>query len=181
MPSTLEKKTFFTVGLFSIITLIIIAAIIWPTVSYITRLNQDTADLRMYLEKKYESTKNFRTNIKRVEEIKNEIIDYPDYSFKPGDELALITSLENIAAEEKVSQKIISSNLDKITNNQVNIQLSTAGSYQQNLNYLNRLEKMGYFINLEEINFTPIINVNSTNSTSTPTNLDLKMSIYAIQ
>ena len=77
--------------------------------------------------------------------------DYDRYIFHSGNELNLITDLENIAIKNKVAQKIESSNLDNITNNTVVLTLKTSGTYSNVLNFLADLENYNYFLQMKKI------------------------------
>ncbi|KKP59538.1 MAG: hypothetical protein UR53_C0001G0038 [Candidatus Magasanikbacteria bacterium GW2011_GWC2_34_16] len=180
MRLNLEKRTLLIVSAFSLTASLIIFAIILPTVNYINKLNTDTADLRNYLEKKYEKTIRLRTSVEDIQNIKQATTDYPQYIFNTGNELKLITTFENLAQKNKVDQKIENSNLDRITNQRITLNLNINGSYNNILNYLADLENLNYFIIVEQLQMSPL--VDRFNPTSTTTvNLHLNLSLYASQ
>jgi Tfp pilus assembly protein PilO len=181
MHLNIEKQTIVTVGIFSGIILLIVLGIIIPTARYITRLNNETATLKEYLERKYEATTHLRSSIKQIEEIKLAVNEYPKYFFKPGDELALITALENIANKNKVTQRIENSNLDQKASESIKVSLSVNGKYEKTLNYLSDLEKLNYFINIEKIQLTSAGLKPGESASSTLANLYLDFSLYVNQ
>jgi len=178
MRLNIEKQTIVTVGVFSAIILLIVAGIIVPTAGYIKKLNDETTNLKNYLERKYESTVHLKSSIKKIEEIKSIVDEYPKYFFRPGDELVLITALENTATKNKVTQKIENSNLDQKNIDQVKITLSVSGDYENVLNYIADLEQLKYFINLEKIQITSGGTKPGSTTSSAPTNLYLGLNLY---
>lgn len=178
MRLNIEKQTIVTVGVFSFIILLIVVGVIVPTAGYIKKLNDETTNLKNYLEKKYESTVHLKSSIKKIEEIKSIVDEYPNYFFKPGDELALITALENIATKNKVTQKVENSNLDQKTNDWVKMTLSVSGGYDNVLKYMADLEQLKYFINIEKIQLTSGGTKPNEIVSSTPTNLYFGLNIY---
>jgi|GEM_PF-1357992 len=181
MRLNIEKQTMLTVGIFSGIIIVIVLCVILPTARYIKLLNNETAQLKEYLEKKYENTTNLRSSIKKIEEIKSVVEGYPQYFFKQGDELKLITTLENIALKNKVTQKIESSNLDQPNHNPVKMTVAINGDYERVLRYMTDLEKLNYFINTERIQLGAAGLKPGENASSTPTNLYLDLSLYEAQ
>lgn len=178
MRLNIEKQTIVIVSVFSGIILLIVVGVIIPTTQYIKRLNDETTTLKNYLEKKYETTAHLRSSVKQIEEIKLAVTEYPQYLFKPGDELILITALENIANKNKVTQKIESSNLDQKASDLIKVSLSVNGKYENTLKYLSDLEKSNYFINIEKIQLTNAGTKPGESTSSTPTNLYLNFSLY---
>jgi len=181
MRLNLEKQTILLVGIFATVIITIILGIILPTVKYIKKLNDETTALKEYLEKKYQNTINLRTSIKKIEEIKTIVAEYPNYFFNPGDELKLITTLETIATQNKVNQKIENTNLDQPNHNPIKITLTISGNYNQVLKYLADLEKINYYINVENIQLTNANKPKEENTSTTPTNLYLDLSLYEVK
>ncbi len=172
MKLNTEKRTIIILTIFSVITLIIIFQIIFPTIRYIKNLEQDTNNLREYLEKKYENTKTIRTSKKKIEEIKSTVAKYPDYLFYHGDELKLITTLENIATRNQIIQKIDNSNLDKL-DDKLNLSLTLNGDYQNILKYLSALEKENYYFIITNLQLSSAFSPQNNNTNATIMNLDL--------
>ncbi|MEK7212872.1 MAG: hypothetical protein AAB678_00340 [Patescibacteria group bacterium] len=148
------KKAEASVAIFALLV-VIIAGIIWPTVGYIGKINNDTSDLRIYLEKKYESAKSLKKSVKKIDEVRAGVESFPQHLFHPGDELKLITILENLAAENKINQRVVNSNLDKLTGEAVRVSLIVAGDYQNFWRYLRQFEKLGLFLNIERLYLVP--------------------------
>lgn len=178
MKLNLEKKTIAVVIMFAVFCLGIIFGIIWPAVAKIRELNKQTGEIRAYLEQKYENTKNMRASKQKIEEIKIAAAEYPNFLFKTGNELSLITTMEDIAAKNKIKQKIENSNIDKITDQQIKISLNIEGTYLNVLNYLTDIENLNYFLNVRQLNFTPGAGATDKNS---PASLRLDLSLFVNQ
>jgi Tfp pilus assembly protein PilO len=107
------------------------------------------------LNKKRLTAENLRENLALAKDVKTQIADYDKLLLPPGNELELITDLENIAMKNKVSQRIIGSNLDNCTNGKIEITVSILGGYADVLRYVSDLEKYKYLITVEHIDFSP--------------------------
>mgnify|MGYP003395131066 CR=1 FL=1 len=174
MKTALEKKIIITVSVLAALVLTISAAIIWPTVQKIRAMNRDTENLLRYLETKYENARNLRSSLKKARDIKEEVLGFENYIFKKGDELKLITHLENIASQNGLTEKIETSNLAIITGQKAEMSLLISGDYQKILSYLADLENSNYFININKIYITPIFD---RASGALGRNVDLHISI----
>lgn len=150
-----EKKIITAVSFSGLLALAIALAVIWPTANYIKKINDETYNLRSYLEKKYENVIHLRSAVKNITAVKETVASFTGHIFHAGEELKLITELENIAARNHVTQKIDSSNIDKITDNRISIGLSASGNYRDLLRYLADLEQSPYFLNIEDLIFSP--------------------------
>lgn len=181
MRLNIEKQTIVTVGVFSGVILLILLGVIIPTAQYIKRLNDETTELKNYLERKYETTAHLRSSIKKIEEIKLTVDEYSQYFFRPGDELLLITALENIANKNKVTQKIENSNLDQKSSDLIKVSLLISGDYEKTLGYLSDLEKLNYFLNIEKVQISSAGTRAGESVSTTPTNLYLDFSLYVNQ
>lgn len=146
-----------------------------PTIRYIQNLNDDMSRLREYLEKKYENTRAIRSSKKMIDEMDSVVVSYPDYLFFKGDELKLITLLENLATTNNITQKIDNSNLDSIKGDTVNISLSLSGNYENILKYLSALEKEKYFFTVSTLRISSAYTLQNNNQKATTMNLDLML------
>jgi Tfp pilus assembly protein PilO len=173
MRLNFEKRVLFHVLFFCAIITVIGGAVIWPTVVYIRNLNRDSYELRVYMEKRYESTKNMRFSRQKTEEIKEEVQSFSKLIFRATDQLDLITSLENIAGRHNITQKIANLNLDEKTK-LLNISLTTSGSYDDSWRYLADIEKINYFLQIDKLTFSPIFE-RTEQSSSTKMLIDLKL------
>lgn len=168
----LEKRTLLILTLFFLGTIVIIGLLILPTISYIKNLSNDTGNLRDYLDKKYETNHSLLSYKQRIEEHRAAIEEYKNYIFFKGDELQLITKLENLADHHQVNQKINNTDLDK-SGNAVHISLTITGNYDNVLQYLSKLEKEIYFSKIKNLHLSPGFSTATDNPQATILNLDI--------
>ena len=175
MKINLEKKILINVSVFALTAMIIAGGIIWPTVNFINKINRETYNLRLDIEKKYENAHRMHAVLKQINQIKPEAEKFKQYLFKSGDELKLITMLENIATQNKINQKIESSDLDKKIGQQIHLVIAINGNYQNTLHYLSDLNQLPYFLNVEKLEFSP---ENVYGKATGNVNLRLNLSLY---
>ncbi|MFA6486458.1 MAG: GspMb/PilO family protein [Candidatus Magasanikbacteria bacterium] len=154
LSATREQKVISLVIAMAIAVAVILLGVIYPTVRYINRINQNTLELRQYLEKRLESVKRMHSSREKINEIKEPVERFNENLFFAGDELKLITELENLANHHRVEQKIENTNLDQANKQQINITLVTTGPYDTLLRYLADLEAENYFLNVTKINWS---------------------------
>ena len=171
-----EQKLLAFIGIGALLIIIIIGTILVPTTNYIRQADKDTFQLRQYLEKKYERSRSARASSKEIGLIKDEIPKFDQYIFHAGDELRLITLLEDIAADDDVTQKIGTNNLDHITNQHAEISLTLTGSYKNVLTYLADLEKLPYFITITHLSWSAA--ADQTNSNKSFVSLSIDFTLY---
>lgn len=177
MHLTLEKKIIAVIIVLAGIILLIVAAVVIPTLNQIKKLDQETYDLRVYLEKKYEHSVSARAALKQIDAIKIETDKVPGYLFHAGDALRLITELESIAAKNTIGQRVTRSNLDSMADDHMLVSLAITGSYQGVLNYLADLENVSYFITVKHLSLAPANTKNAATAT-TPVTMNLDISLY---
>ncbi len=168
-----EKRVIFHVLFFCAIIVLIGGAIIWPTVLYIRALNRDSYELRIYMEKRYESTKNMHFSRQKTSEIKEEVQNFSKFAFRATDQLELITTLENVANQHNITQKIDNLKLDDKTN-WLTVSLSATSKYDNAWRYLADLEKVNYFLQIDKLAFSPIFE-RTEQSSSTKMLIELKL------
>lgn len=127
------------------------------------------------LDKRHLNAENLRTNLAQVKEIGAQVTDYDEYFFTNGDELQLITDLESMAAKNKITQRIITSNLDNYQNNRISIEIGATGDYSDLLEYMNDLENYKYFLTIQKLDFQP----SGRSAEQTTASLRLTISLYA--
>ncbi|MFA5127677.1 MAG: hypothetical protein WC457_01560 [Patescibacteria group bacterium] len=131
------------------------------------------------LNKKRLTAENLRSNLALAKDVKTQIANYDSLLLPQSAELELITDLENIAAKNKVNQRIDASNLDNYTNGKIEITLNVSGTYTDVLKYISSLEQYKYLITIERIDFSPGAS-NPTDGNSQPrASSQIKISLYA--
>lgn len=178
MKLTLEKRTLLMIIIFALLTIAVIAGVIIPTVRSIQKAVTETQELRVYLEKRYERITNLRTSIKKINGIRAQVSTFPNHLFSRGQELELITTLEEMAANNNVTQKISKSNLDRLTDNRVTLSLNVTGSYARVLRFLTDLETLPYFLNITKLQLSYTATRLSQVGDEPPISLNLDLSLY---
>ena len=170
-------KIMITVSLLSVLALFIVGLIIVPTVRNIKVTSNETYELRVYMEKKYQESLRSRLTKKKIDDIREESINYDSYLFKKTDALKLIQHLETISQQIKVNQKINSTNLDQIQpGGKLQINITVNGSYLDVLEYINVMENTKYFFNIESLRIIP--NHDSSESVSSDATAYLILGLY---
>lgn len=129
------------------------------------------------MEQKYEQSLRLRITRKKLEEIKNSTANFRTFIFKAGDELKLITYLENLATKHHIIQTINNSTLDKVDGNRIaSISMSLTGNYADTLMYVAELEAANYFIYINSLRASPSF-IRSGEATSN-INLSITIELY---
>lgn len=180
MTLDLTKKTIILTLALTLLSLIIILGIFVPTLTYIKKTSDESYKLRLFMEQKYEQSLRLRVTRKKLEEIKNSSTDFYSFIFRPGDELKLITYLEDLSAKHHITQTIVNSTLDKTGGNRTaSISMNLTGSYENILMHIAELETSNYFIYINPLRITPVF---TKNGESTPaTSLSLTIELYVNQ
>src|SRR3989339_385788 len=179
MRLNFETKTkIFVTGLGIIMVVVIVGAIL-PTARDIYGINRDTLNLKNYLDQKYKNVMTLRRSSQKIDDIKKQTDIFSATLYHHGDELKLITFLENTATNNKLTQKIQAPNLDKPENKIIKLSLSLNGAYPDILKYLSDLEKAPYFLVLNRIQVsTASERIKRDVAVPANLNLDLEMQLY---
>lgn len=158
--------------IFFLTTTSVIIAVFLPTIRYIQNLSDETGSLREYLNKKYETNHSLLNFRQKIQEDKAAVEEYKNYLFFKGDELLLITKLENLSDQFQVNQKINSTDLDK-PGDTIHISMTVVGNYLNLLEYLLAIEKQVYFLHIKNLHLSPGFSVPTDNPQAAILNLDL--------
>ncbi|MDD4272068.1 MAG: hypothetical protein PHF50_04690 [Patescibacteria group bacterium] len=146
-----NKITASLIGFFLVI-LSLIYFIVVPTIKEIRAMGSAIEAQREDLEKKYikgQSLKRLTENLNKIEP-KLELLD--QIFINKNRELEFITSLENKAGKNQISQKINLNAPQKAENQnfqKTNLQIFTKGDFNKQFQYLMDLENLGYYINVK--------------------------------
>ena len=156
----LDLKNKITASLVGFIVIIssLVYFIVIPTIREIKEMGNVINAQREDLEKKYikgQSLRQLTENLSKIEP-KLELLD--QIFINKNRELEFITSLENEANKNQISQKINLSAPQKAENQnfqKTNLQLLTKGGFTKQLQYLVNLEHLSYYINVKLLELTP--------------------------
>ncbi len=136
--------------------LFVLTFIIHKAVKEIYTLNQAINQERAKLEEKYQKRKSARLTVENFNKIRKELPNLETSVIHAGDELNLVTSLEEAASKNNISQKINLSPREnkKDFGDRINITLNIDGSFQDFLRYLNDIERMKIMLIVDNINIS---------------------------
>lgn len=156
MKFTIRYKILIMVVSLGALALVIILGVIMPTITYINKIDRQTYELMVYLEKRYQSVARIRVSMRNFETIKEDIEDLNSRIFHAGDELKVITTLEDLSVKHKLTQKIESNELGNGANKNINFDITLDGTVKNLLSYLAELENNKYFLHVGHLQLTPI-------------------------
>ncbi len=178
MNKNFLKQTKFLIFLFLLLD-VLIGYGIYTAENMIQTKDREIKEYLTDLERKSRGSQNLKESLENVRNTKITMSDYDKYIFRAGKELDLITDLENIAIKNNVTQKIETSNLDKITNNTITMTLRITGKYIKVLEYLTDLENYNYFLQINSLDFNPIYDLkNPDDSDNSLVDLRLNLKLY---
>lgn len=180
----LKNKITASLAGFIIIILSLIYFIVIPTIKEIKAMGRAIEAQREDLEKKYikgQSLKQLTENLSKIEP-KLDLLD--QIFINKNRELEFITSLENEANKNRISQKINLSAPQKTENQnfqKTNLQLFTKGGFIKQLQYLANLEHLSYYINIKLLELSPAANgeqVKTDSQETSPTAGETNLNMY---
>lgn len=177
-----KTKLILTVAIILLAISGIAVFIIFPTIKNIKNISSKINDIRLDLEKKYDNRQNLRTIMARFKKIEQSSEKFSDIYVKKNEELKLITTLEEIAAKNKLEQNINTlayQNEEKKINgkeNEIDIQLQLTGDYINIIKYLYDLRRLPYYINTKSI---VIQDIKTLNANAMEKNNNVEAIIYA--
>ncbi|MBU1036745.1 hypothetical protein KKF32_01755 [Patescibacteria group bacterium] len=118
-----------------------------PNFKNIQKINSDLSSQRANLEQQFKAKKNLEEFLADYHSIKSEIPSYEQMFTKEGDELSLITIVENIAIKYNISQDItLGTQKERIDNHlkRMTFNLSVNGDFNNFVNYLLELKLLNY-------------------------------------
>jgi len=151
---TLKNKIIASLIGLALVILSLLYFIVIPTTREIKIMGNDIEAQRVDLEKKYikgQSLKQLTENLKKIEP-KLELLDKV-FVIK-NHELEFITTLENQANKNQISQKINLSPPQATENpglEKISLQLYAKGEFIKQLKYLMDLESLNYYINIKSL------------------------------
>lgn len=150
----LRNKISLSVTGFILSMILIVYYLIIPTINDIKKMGMEIEKQKIDLEEKYQkgqSIKKLAEDLKKIEPLVSQL---DNIYIDKANSLGLITDLEKIATENGVEQKI---NLVQTENNnnqyfqKIPIQLFVSGNFINQINYLEKIELLKYYINIQSL------------------------------
>ncbi len=181
----LKKKIFASIVIFILIIGGLIYFVVIPTIHDIKKMGKEIENQRIDLEQKYIKGQSLRQLTENLKKIEPQLVILDQIFIKQDYELEFITKLEEIAAQNNVSQTI---NLDTAKINKdknyqtLPLRLSARGNYKNIMNYLINLEALNYYINIDSMDlssaFTKLSATPEVQTTFSNINLTISANTY---
>ena len=153
----LKKKIFVSIVIFVLIIGGLIYLVIIPTINDIKKMGEEIEAQRIDLEQKYIKGQSLRQLTENLKEIEPQLIMLDQIFIKQDYELEFITKLEDIAAQNNISQTISldTAKINKEKSYQtLPLRLAARGNYKNMMNYLTNLEALDYYININSMDLS---------------------------
>jgi len=188
MNLNLKQKILLANGVIGLILLIIAVFIVGPSIRDILKLKSEINNIQSQLEERYQKTQKLKKSLKELTDIKQATTLMEQSLIKPGEEINLITTLENIATLHQINQTL---NLNLVDEGKLNLEKKDSrifpvyyrlsflneGTFLNHLAYLKELEQLPYYVIIENVNFDKRKNQQNTDNLS-PINLRFDAIIY---
>ncbi len=127
----------------------LVAFIIWPSVDDIKSLNQVIEGQQAELEQLYTKGRSIKQTLEEYRQVKPTVTTLNNIYVKRGEELKLITTLEQVAHDQGVQQDLTqASSGDEPQGNTLQLQLHVTGTLPKLITYLGALEALDYYLNI---------------------------------
>lgn len=179
---SLKEKIIGLNVLMIVIFVLIIFFVILPSSKEIDSIQTNIQDQYLELEKKYlkgQSLKKLNENLNKIEPQSKKL----DNIFIQSDnQLNFITMLEGIAKENQLTQKVdLGTPINLVSYKKIPLQINVQGNFYKQMAYLEKLESLEYYININSIELTPLSTLNGQNSESgsdEKTNMQLSVDTF---
>lgn len=150
LPSTPRQKIIITTSLTALTILALTAFITWPSIREIRRLNNEIDAQRLELEELYYKGQSLKETLEAYNKVKPTIGSLDRVYVERGQELSVITTLEQVADTTNVKQTIKTNETDKSTKT-MPLQLELMGDLAHIIRYLGGIEALDLYVNIDTI------------------------------
>lgn len=156
----------------NVIIILIICAVVFfvimPSINDIASMQSNIQSQYFDLEKKYLKGQNLRKLSENLNSIQPKMAKLDQIFISKDQELDFVTTLENLATKNNITQKISMSPPAMVSNySKTPIQIATTGNFNNQVNYLKSIEGLPYMINVKSIEITPVDANRDSNTTGT--------------
>jgi hypothetical protein len=132
--------------------------VLYPTLTHMYALSTDIRGLQSEREKEYTNTQAMRRTLRELDTVTAEVSQYANMAITTGDELSIITELEQLALEHSLSQTLGAS-YQATPDKEVRLPYYTFtfvlnGSFEDSMAYLRTLETRPYYVLIHSISLT---------------------------
>lgn len=156
---TIKNKLYFIISSTACV-FILVFFIILPSCRDIKKVSSEIRDEREYLEKLYLRGQHLKEVKKNFKDIEPHINDLEKIFIAPGEEVGFITSLENLAADKGIEQKLELENLPTAKSKgeerimpyeTLPLTITLQGTFPQLITYLIGLELLDYYVTINSL------------------------------
>lgn len=173
----------------AVLTIVLVLAsisigIIYPAIKKIGALKENIAKIQNEMEQKYENSQKLRRTMRELESTEIEVKKFTQATVKPGDELKIITELENLALKHSVDQTLSvsysgsNSNIKKSPTEYYELSFLNNAFFEDHIQYLGDLEKLPYYVIIKGIGLEKRQGSITSNTEKTPVTLSFNAKIY---
>lgn len=152
-----KKMLILTIVFFVFVVIVSIFFIMIPNTKLIKESSDQITKERVQLEASLNKIKNPEDLKNGVEKLELRINSMEDNFMNKGNELELIKILEDIALKNNIIQSISPENSKQDANlafQAMNIRLSVSGNFKNIIDYIQDIETLKYYININSMSFT---------------------------
>jgi len=151
MKFTLQQRIFGFIGVILAAILVVTCLIVWPSIKKIYNLKTDIDVIENDIEQRYLNSLKLKRTMRELEEIKTQAAKYKQATIKKGEELQVITALENIANTNNIEQNLNASLAEGERSYQFS--LLNNGTFANHIKYLQALETLPYYMIIRDVKF----------------------------
>ncbi len=136
--------------------LLVIGAVITPSIRYITSIRHQIETTEAQLEEQYQKIRLLKKSINELNTIKKEIAPFEHIMVEKGQELRVIRELEQTALANNIKQDLGVSFTEKapgIKHGYYTFSFKCQGEYQDLMNHLYALEQLPYYVIIDALEF----------------------------
>lgn len=139
--------------------------IVLPTINDIKTIKEAVQFEKIDLEKKYQRGQLLNKVLEEFEKIQLEEDKLKSVFIRQGEELQFVTSLEEIAENFNIKQKLkledVSEKRPDLLYSTLKLSVDTQGRFIDTLKYIEKINQLSYYYNVQEISITDISNLPS--------------------
>lgn len=153
------KRSFILMAIFGMLIIGLPIAIIWPSISNIREISHAILNEYRYLEERQQRGMQTKRVSAQYEAAKQYVPGLESLVLKKGSELQLVTDLERLAVEYRVTESL-NLDLDHVTPkhglNSIPLSITIEGPYHNTINYLHALRGLPVVIGIETVRMSPL-------------------------
>ena len=149
-----RQQIIIIISALSIGVVLVVFLVLVPAIRQIRDVRRSITSTQNILEQQRNRTKHMRQAMNNLAEVKKTVADYELAAIRRGEELSVITTLERLAAEQRISQKLSA----VFSGGEVAVPFYTfsfmlQGDFAQIRAYIGALEALPYYVIIDTLRF----------------------------